>query len=335
MARGINKVIIVGNCGQDPETRYMPSGGAVTNLSLATSESWKDKNTGDQQERTEWHRVVFFNRLAEIVEQYVKKGSKVYIEGSLRTRKWQGQDGQDRYTTEIVASEMQMLDSRGGQGQGGYDQSQPDYAQSQPQQAQQNQAAPKQTAAPAAAPAQGMGFDDDIPFQKAEFKLTYLESFMTIKVGDKIPEGTLAVMGAEGPAGITTADIFAGKKVVLVAVPGAFTPTCSVAHMPGFVVKYDEIIAKGVDTVACLSVNDAFVMNAWKDASNAENILMLADGNCTFTASLGLELDGTGFGMGMRSKRFAIIVNDGVVELLNVDESGFELSSAEAVLEAL
>ena len=335
MARGINKVIIVGNCGQDPETRYMPSGGAVTNLSLATSESWKDKNTGDQQERTEWHRVVFFNRLAEIVEQYVKKGSKVYVEGSLRTRKWQGQDGQDRYTTEIVASEMQMLDSRGGQGQGGYDQSQPDYAQSEPQQAQQKQAAPKQAPAPAAAPAQGMGFDDDIPFQEAEFKLNYLESFMTIKVGDKIPEGTLAVMGAEGPAGITTADIFSGKKVVLFAVPGAFTPTCSVAHMPGFVVKYDEIIAKGVDTVACLSVNDAFVMNAWKDASNAENILMLADGNCTFTASLGLELDGTGFGMGMRSKRFAIIVNDGVVELLNVDESGFELSSAEAVLEAL
>ncbi|MDB2360438.1 single-stranded DNA-binding protein [Porticoccaceae bacterium] len=164
MARGINKVIIVGNCGQDPETRYMPSGGAVTNLSLATSESWKDKNTGDQQERTEWHRVVFFNRLAEIVEQYVKKGSKVYIEGSLRTRKWQGQDGQDRYTTEIVASEMQMLDSRGGQGQGGYDQSQPDYAQSEPQQAQQKQAVPKQAPAPAAAPAQGMGFDDDIPF---------------------------------------------------------------------------------------------------------------------------------------------------------------------------
>ena len=118
MARGINKVIIVGNCGQDPETRYMPSGGAVTNLSLATSESWKDKNTGDQQERTEWHRVVFFNRLAEIVEQYVKKGSKIYIEGSLRTRKWQGQDGQDRYTTEIVANEMQMLDSRGEGGMG-------------------------------------------------------------------------------------------------------------------------------------------------------------------------------------------------------------------------
>ena len=136
MARGINKVIIVGNCGQDPETRYMPSGGAVTNLSLATSESWKDKNTGDQQERTEWHRVVFFNRLAEIVQQYVKKGSKVYVEGSLRTRKWQGQDGQDRYTTEIVASEMQMLDGRSNQaGQGGYDQSpQPDSAPSGSQQ---------------------------------------------------------------------------------------------------------------------------------------------------------------------------------------------------------
>lgn len=112
-SKGINKVIIVGNCGQDPETRFMPSGGAVTNLSIATSESWKDKNTGDQQERTEWHRVVFFNRLAEIVGEYVKKGSKLYVEGSLRTRKWQGQDGQDRYTTEIVASEMQMLDSRG------------------------------------------------------------------------------------------------------------------------------------------------------------------------------------------------------------------------------
>jgi single-strand DNA-binding protein len=163
MARGINKVIIVGNCGQDPETRYMPSGGAVTNLSLATSESWKDKNTGDQQERTEWHRVVFFNRLAEIVEQYVKKGSKVYVEGSLRTRKWQGQDGQDRYTTEIVASEMQMLDSRGGQG--GYDQqSQPDYAPSASQQQAPQQAPQQKASAQPSAPSGGMGFDDDIPF---------------------------------------------------------------------------------------------------------------------------------------------------------------------------
>ena len=112
MARGINKVILIGNVGKDPETRYMPSGGAVTNITVATSESWKDKNTGQQQERTEWHRVVFFNRLGEIAGEYLRKGSKVYVEGSLRTRKWQGQDGQDRYTTEIVGSEMQMLDSR-------------------------------------------------------------------------------------------------------------------------------------------------------------------------------------------------------------------------------
>ena len=113
-SRGVNKVILIGNLGRDPETRYMPSGGAITNISVATSETWKDKQTGEQQERTEWHRVVFFNRLAEIAGEYLKKGSKVYIEGSLRTRKWQGQDGQDRYTTEIVANEMQMLDSRGG-----------------------------------------------------------------------------------------------------------------------------------------------------------------------------------------------------------------------------
>lgn len=113
MARGVNKVILVGNCGQDPDTKFMPSGGAVTNISVATSESWKDKQTGQPQERTEWHRVVFFNRLAEIAGEYLRKGSKVYIEGSLRTRKWQDQSGQDRYTTEIVASEMQMLDSRG------------------------------------------------------------------------------------------------------------------------------------------------------------------------------------------------------------------------------
>lgn len=118
MARGVNKVILVGNCGQDPEMRFMPQGGAVTNVSIATSESWKDKQTGQQQERTEWHRVVFFNRLAEIAGEYLKKGSKVYVEGSLRTRKWQDQSGQDKYTTEIVASEMQMLDSRNMQGQG-------------------------------------------------------------------------------------------------------------------------------------------------------------------------------------------------------------------------
>ncbi|MES9815688.1 MAG: single-stranded DNA-binding protein [Candidatus Thiodiazotropha sp.] len=148
MARGINKVILIGNLGKDPETRYMPSGGAVTNVTLATSESWKDKNTGEQQERTEWHRVVFFNRLGEIAGEYLKKGSKVYVEGSLRTRKWQGQDGQDRYTTEIVASEMQMLDSRGGSAS--FD-------------APQAQAASKpQQSAPTSVP--DNDFDDDIPF---------------------------------------------------------------------------------------------------------------------------------------------------------------------------
>jgi len=130
MARGINKCIIVGNVGADPESRFLPSGGAVTNITVATSDEWKDKNTGDKQSRTEWHKIVFFNKLGEIAGEYLKKGSKVYVEGSLRTRKWQGQDGQDRYTTEIVGSELQMLDSRGGQGdapahQHGQQQSQP------------------------------------------------------------------------------------------------------------------------------------------------------------------------------------------------------------------
>ena len=151
-SRGINKVILIGNLGKDPETRYMPSGGAVTNVTLATSESWKDKSSGEMQERTEWHRVVFFNRLGEIAGEYLKKGSKIYVEGSLRTRKWQDNQGQDRYTTEIVGSEMQMLDSRGGSGGGG------DFApapgQSRPQQK-----------APQSAPAMpDDGFEDDIPF---------------------------------------------------------------------------------------------------------------------------------------------------------------------------
>lgn len=151
MARGINKVILIGNLGKDPETRYMPSGGAVTNVTLATSESWKDKNSGEQQERTEWHRVVFFNRLGEIAGEYLKKGSKVYVEGSLRTRKWQGQDGQDRYTTEIVGNEMQMLDSRGG-GSASFDA---------PQQSQ-GASRPQSSAAPTSVP--DNDFDDDIPF---------------------------------------------------------------------------------------------------------------------------------------------------------------------------
>ena len=163
-SRGVNKVILVGNVGKDPETRYMPSGGAVTNVTLATSESWKDKNTGQPQEKTEWHRIVFFNRLAEIVNEYVRKGSKLYIEGSLRTRSWE-QDGITRYATEIVANEMQMLDSRGagaGSGGGADDRFGQDMNQDQPQRS-----------APAAAPAQQRNapprpefynFDDDIPF---------------------------------------------------------------------------------------------------------------------------------------------------------------------------
>lgn len=168
MARGINKVTIVGNLGQDPETKYMPSGGAVTNISVATSESWKDKQTGQPQERVEWHRIVFFNRLAEIAGEYLKKGSQVYVEGAIRTRKWQDQSGQDRYTTEIVGNEMQMLGGRQGGGMGGdqsYDQS-PSYAPAPAQSAAPAPAQrPAQQAAPAPQPAQGMdSFDDDIPF---------------------------------------------------------------------------------------------------------------------------------------------------------------------------
>ena len=165
MARGINKVILIGNLGNDPETRYMPSGGAVTNISVATSESWKDKQTGQPQERTEWHRVVFFNRLAEIAGEYLRKGSKVYVEGSLRTRKWQDQSGQDRYSTEIVGNEMQMLDSRGGGQAAPY----PDaggFSQPSGQAAAQQDAAPAAAGAPTgAAPAGNFeDFDDDIPF---------------------------------------------------------------------------------------------------------------------------------------------------------------------------
>ncbi len=160
MARGINKVILVGNLGKDPEAKFMPSGNAVTNITVATSESWKDKQTGQQQERTEWHRVVFFNRLAEIASEYLRKGSKVYIEGSLRTRKWQGQDGQDRYTTEIVASEMQMLDSRGGST--GYDSPSPTQASS-PQQGSQQPSGSQAAATPSDNNAFD-SFDDDIPF---------------------------------------------------------------------------------------------------------------------------------------------------------------------------
>jgi single-strand DNA-binding protein len=156
--RGINKVILVGNLGADPEVRYLPSGGAVTTIRVATSQSWKDKQTGEPREVTEWHRVVFFERLAEIAGEYLRKGSQVYIEGRLQTRKWQGQDGQDRYTTEIVANEMQMLGSRSG-GTANFSDAQPSGGYAAPASAPQRQAA--QSAPP---PAAYEDFDDDIPF---------------------------------------------------------------------------------------------------------------------------------------------------------------------------
>ena len=155
-SRGVNKVILVGNVGNDPEVRYMPNGNAVANVSVATSDSWKDRNTGDQQERTEWHRVVFFNRLAEIVEQYVKKGTKLYLEGRLQTRSWE-QDGAKRYSTEIVANEMQMLDSRGA---GGVNQ---EFGDQVPPPAAPSQDSEKgSTQQPT--PSNFDNFDDDIPF---------------------------------------------------------------------------------------------------------------------------------------------------------------------------
>lgn len=163
MARGINKVIIVGNLGNDPEVRYGNNGAAIANISVATSESWKDKNTGEQVEKTEWHRIVLFNRLGEIAGEYLRKGSKVYIEGKLQTRKWQDQSGQDRYTTEIVANELQMLDSRGdnmGQGGGGGYQSAPQQNRGGQQGGGQGYNAPQQQAPQQPAP----DFDDDIPF---------------------------------------------------------------------------------------------------------------------------------------------------------------------------
>jgi single-strand DNA-binding protein len=159
MARGINKVILVGNLGADPETRYMPSGKAVTNIRIATSESWKDKQSGDQQERTEWHRVVLFDKLGEISAEYLRKGSQVYIEGALRTRKWQDKEGKEQYSTEIVARDMQMLGGRGGGGAGassggGESRSGGGY---------ERRPAATEERAPAAAADEGE-FDDDIPF---------------------------------------------------------------------------------------------------------------------------------------------------------------------------
>ena len=159
---------------------------------------------------------------------------------------------------------------------------------------------------------------------------------MSVSTGDKIPAATLKTMGSEGPENITTEEIFAGKKVVLFAVPGAFTPGCTVTHLPGYVVNADKIKAKGVDTIACMAVNDAFVMSAWGASQNADEVLMLADGNGDFTAALGLELDASGFGMGKRSRRFAMIVDDGVISYLALEPgAGVDVSAAEKILEQL
>ena len=160
---------------------------------------------------------------------------------------------------------------------------------------------------------------------------------MAIAVGDKIPSAKLKTMTAEGPKDISTDDIFNGKKVVLFAVPGAFTPTCSAKHLPGFVEKAADIRGKGVDTIACLAVNDAFVMGAWGKAQNTgDKVLMLADGAAAFTKQLGLDLDLTGPGMGVRSKRYAMVVDNGTVKALQVEAPGaFEVSSADAILKAL
>lgn len=158
---------------------------------------------------------------------------------------------------------------------------------------------------------------------------------MTIAKGDRIPDITIKTNTPDGPKDIATGDVFKGKRVVLFAVPGAFTPGCSNTHMPGFVVNADEILARGVDTIACTSVNDAFVMGAWQKDQNADRVLMLADGNAEFAKALGLEKDATGGGMGMRSQRYALIANDGVVEYLGIDTKGVEQSSAETVLAEL
>jgi peroxiredoxin len=159
---------------------------------------------------------------------------------------------------------------------------------------------------------------------------------MTINVGDKLPAGKLKFMNEEGkPTDLDIGELTAGKKVVLFAVPGAFTPGCSVTHLPGFIVLADKIKAKGVSSIVCMSVNDAFVMGAWAKAQNAEELILAADGSGDYTRALGLELDARGFGMGMRSKRFAMIVDDGVVKYLGVDEKGIEESSAEKVLSLL
>lgn len=159
---------------------------------------------------------------------------------------------------------------------------------------------------------------------------------MAIQEGDRLPESTLHVMKDGRPTAVATSELFGGKKVVVFALPGAFTPTCSSAHVPGFVANADKIKAKGVDSIVCLSVNDAFVMDAWGKDQNADELVMAGDGNADFTKALGLEMDGTDFGMGTRSQRYAMIVEDGVVAKLAVEAPGaFEVSKAESILAAL
>jgi peroxiredoxin len=157
---------------------------------------------------------------------------------------------------------------------------------------------------------------------------------MTIKAGDRMPSGTLKTMTKDGPKDVSTDELFKGKKVVLFSVPGAFTPTCDAKHLPGFVQQAEALKAKGVDTIACMAVNDVFVMNAWGKSSNVgDKVLMLADGNGDYAKALGLELDGRGFGMGTRGQRFAIVVQDGVAQHVNIEAAGqFKVSAAEYVL---
>jgi len=160
---------------------------------------------------------------------------------------------------------------------------------------------------------------------------------MTIQVGDHLPQATFRVNGPDGPQAKTTDDVFKGRRVVLVGVPGAFTPACHRNHLPGFVAKREEILARGIDTIAVTSVNDIFVLNAWQQQSGAEGIEFLADGNAEFSKAIGLEMDGSGFGLGPRSQRYAMLVDDGVVRILNVEDtpSKAEVSGAEALLKVL
>ena len=161
---------------------------------------------------------------------------------------------------------------------------------------------------------------------------------MTISVGEKLPEATFTTMTAEGPTQMTTSDVFSGRKVVVFAVPGAFTPTCHMKHLPGFVTHATDLKAKGVDTIACVSVNDVFVLNAWAEQSAAKDVVtFLADGSANFTKAIGMELDASGFGMGLRSKRYSMLVEDGVVKIFNLEEvpSTADASSAEKILAAL